>query len=120
VRVRIARRDLNGLLRPFERFIDRDSGVKYLPIVPLMDSVTVPERPAWPTNTMLPKDFDKAVDDRLDTIFGKLKQELLPKSGVAKALVSGGLNLAWSLFIRKAVREAVHKIFEDGLRKQGL
>lgn len=102
------------------RYIDPNTGRSYLPIIPIVDSVKLPQPPTWPTNTTLPANFDQAVEARLDTIYGKLKQELLPKSGVVKALVSGGLNVAWSLFIRKSLRDSIHKVFQDGLQKQGL
>ena len=102
------------------RYIDPRTGTKYLPIVPLMDGVTVPPPPQWPTGVTLPANFDKAVEARLDSIFAKLKQELLPKSGLVRALSSGGLGLAWSLFIRSALRDAIHKVFQEGLQKQGL
>jgi len=46
--------------------------------------------------------------------------ELLPKSGLVRALSSGGLGVAWSLFIRKGLRDAIHKVFQEGLQKQGL
>jgi hypothetical protein len=102
------------------RYIDPRTGTRYLPIVPLMDSVTVPPPPQWPTGVTLPANFDKAVEARLDSIFAKLKQELLPKSGLVRALSSGGLGVAWSLFIRKGLRDAIHKVFQEGLQKQGL
>jgi hypothetical protein len=101
------------------RFTDPDTGKSYLPLIPLMDSVREPKAPLWPKPTSLPPGFATAVQARLEAIYAKLKNQFIT-STLGRLGTSVTVDVAWNVYVRGAIRDAVVAAFTDALKKQDL
>lgn len=95
------------------------SGKSYLPLIPLMDSVLEPKAPPWPKPTSLPPGFATAVQSRLEAIYGKLKDQFIT-STLGRLGTSVTVDVAWNVYVRGAIRDAVVETFSNALKDQGL
>jgi hypothetical protein len=91
----------------------------YLPLIPVMKWIPVPEPPDWPKDVALPGEFEAAVNARLNSIYDRLKAELVPRGGLKTLVVRTYLAAGWPS-ARRALRRKVVTLFEDALKDQGL
>jgi hypothetical protein len=95
------------------------AGKNFLPLIPLMDSVLEPRQPTWPKPTSLPPGFSAAVQARLETIYGKLKDQFIT-STLGRLGTSVTVDVAWNVYVRGAIRDAVVGVFTKALSDQDL
>jgi len=100
------------------RYTD-SKGNRFLPLIPLMDSVPEPQSPAWPKPTSLPPGFATAVQSRLEAIYGRLKDQFIT-SALGRFGTSVTVDVAWNVYIRGAIRDAVVGAFTKALNDQDL
>lgn len=99
-----------------------EKGKRYLPIIPLVDSLRdhPPPADAWPTNIGLPSGFAAAVEARLELIYSKLRAQYVTGGWLQKAVANAYLWAGWRFYLRRALRDAAVSTFTKSLEDQGL
>ncbi len=95
----------------------------YLPLIPLMRQLR-DNPPAsldnWPALTEPPAYLKGAIEVRLQSVYDMAKANLMPDSWWKRAIVSSAVSLAWTLYIRGALRDAAVTAIHNGLVDHGL
>jgi len=99
---------------------DENGGVRYIRMIPLMDDVAPPVLPKWPQLPAEPAELPDAVQGRLQAVYDLAMAGIKPGAWYQRVLLSGGAGLAWRLYARGALRDALTGLIRQGLLDQQL
>jgi len=94
-----------------------EHGNRFLPIIPLMDDLRDRrlEVKPWPLSVGMPAGLEAAVEARLDSLFVKLKAQLVSGAWWEKMIAEAYLRAGWRFYLRGKLKKAVIGAFQKGL-----
>ncbi len=103
-------------------FGERENGVLYLPIIPVMPDLRKipPAQPRWPRLDTLSSGLRDQVTQRLQAIYEELKSQLPISSVRARGIMAMLIPLIWRLSLRGYLADTVVEIIVNALKNQGL